>query len=90
MPAPSKEEVSTAVCRHIALVGGLPPSSVKPADRLKEDLGFGEYMRGAFAPGFQRIARKYAPEAKVTMAACKKLKTVQKAIDLVFKAAGGT
>lgn len=90
MPVPTRDQVGRRVIHNLSIISGFPENAISHGDqKLADDLGLTEDLRGALAPGFQKVARVFVPDARVTKTECKQLKTVKAAIDLVLQRAGG-
>jgi hypothetical protein len=91
MPVPTRPAIARKVIHNLSIISGFPESSITDSDqKLATDLLLTQDLLGALARGFQKIARAFVPDAKITKTECKQLKTVKTAIDLVFQRAGGT
>jgi hypothetical protein len=91
MPTPTRDQIARRVMHNLSIISGVAANEVTDSDKqqLTRDLGLTEDMRGALAPGFQKIARQYVRDTRITKAECKALKTTKAAIDVVFGRAGG-
>lgn len=83
MSSPKREEIKPRVIHNLSVISGFEQAKIREEHRLYEDLGLTKDLRGALAPGFKKIAKKYNSDAKITKAECKELKTVKASIDLV-------
>ncbi len=82
---PTREEIKRQVIPVLANMSGFSENRIEEPDRLEAKLGLTAQMRGALAPDFADIARKYNPAAEVAQAECKSLDTVKSAVDLVYE-----
>ena len=81
--------VRDLIVHNISVISGFPEKRINDSDRLRWDLKMTAVQREALAPGFQKIARQFKPEAIVLRDDCGDLDTVEDSIKLVCKSAGG-
>lgn len=78
-----RQTIRKKVIDNIAVVSGFHATQIREPQSLDVDLGMAQDLRGALAPGFKKIAKATNPEAVITKAECRKLKSVKACVDLV-------